>query len=103
MKTLARALIRYHLKKPLLTGICIVGVALGVTVVAGIQLANRSALDAFRQATATLNGKASHNISSPGGIIRERFYTDLIHHFATLAAAPVISTSIPVGEETATL
>ncbi len=103
MKTLARALFRYHLKKPLLTGICIIGVALGVTVVAGIQLANRSALEAFRQATATLNGKASHNISSPGGIIREQAYTDLVRHFPTLPAAPVISTSIPLGEETATL
>ena len=103
MKILAKALIRYHLRKPLLTAICIIGVALGVAVVAGIQLANHSALDAFRQATATLNGKASHNISSPGGILQERFYTDLVHRFPTLPAAPVISTSIPMGAETATL
>ena len=103
MKTLTKAFIRYHLKKPLLTAICIIGVALGVTVVAGIQLANHSALNAFRQATATLNGKASHNINSPGGIIQEYVYTDLLHRFPTLPAAPIISTSVPLGEETATL
>jgi putative ABC transport system permease protein len=103
MKTLARALIRYHLKKPLLTSICIIGVALGVTVVAGIQLANRSALDAFRQAAAALNGRATHSISSPGGVIREHVYVDLVRRFPTLPAAPVVRTSIPLGEETAVL
>lgn len=103
MKSLLKAFIAYHRRKPLLTAICIVGVALGVTVVSGITLANRSALDSFRRAAAALGGNASHTITTPGGRLPESVYVNLTHRFPALVAAPVISTDLEVAGERTTL
>ncbi len=93
----------YHRRKPLLTFIGIIGVALGVAVVIGIQLANRSALESFRRAAAALNGKATHTITTPAGLLPEDTYVRLERQFPTLAAAPVCKTTAAVRGQTVTL
>jgi putative ABC transport system permease protein len=103
MKSLFRAFAAYHRRKPLLTAICLVGVALGVTVVSGISLANRSALDSFRRAAAALGGGATHTVTTPGGRLPESVYVDLVRRFPALVAAPVVTTDLELAHGRATL
>ena len=60
--SLFRTGLRYFLRRPLHSILCIFGVALGVAVIIAIDLANGSASRAFALSAETVAGKATHQI-----------------------------------------
>jgi putative ABC transport system permease protein len=61
--------LRHLRRKPLETVLCLLGIALGVAVMAGIELANQNALRSFRRTVEAVTGKATHQIlGGPAGI-----------------------------------
>ena len=103
MINLLKAFLRHHLRRPLPALLWIFGVALGVTMVSGIYLANQSALNSFSKATKALSGRATHEISTPGGLIDETIYTLLLKNFPGLKAAPVVEGNLACGGRLLTL
>ena len=67
MKSLLwRASLRHLLRHPWQLVLAVLGVALGVAVVVGIDVANGSAQRAFELSSETIAGKATHQIVGPG-------------------------------------
>ncbi|HSB60117.1 MAG TPA: FtsX-like permease family protein, partial [Vicinamibacteria bacterium] len=68
-RSLLRTGLRDLLRRPLHTGLMVLGVALGVAVVVAIDLANGSARRAFDRSTETLVGRATHQVlGGPSGV-----------------------------------
>ena len=59
-RALLRAGLRWHRRHRVQTLLLILGVALGVALVVGIDIANSSADRSFRLSTSSLTGKATH-------------------------------------------
>lgn len=60
---------RHLRRKPLETFLCLLGIALGVAVMVGIDLANQNALRSFRRTVEAVTGKTTHQIfGGPSGI-----------------------------------
>lgn len=87
---LPRASLRQLLRHPWLTVLSIVGVALGVAVVTGVDLANGSAARAFRVAAETVAGRSSHQIVGGPAGIPEELYRSLRVDRGMRPAAPVV-------------
>ena len=94
-------IVRRMAHEPLRTATTVVGIALGIAVVIAIQLTNSSSVRGFETALDTVSGKASIEITAPGGI-DELLLPDLgwLRDFG--AASPVIEgdMAIVTGEET---
>ncbi len=61
--------LRHLRRKPLETFLCLLGIALGVAVMVGIDLAKQNALRSFRRTVETVTGKTTHQIfGGPAGI-----------------------------------
>ena len=75
--TLFKTALRDQLRRPWLTLLMILSVALGVAVVVSVDLANASATRAFKLSTDAVVGKATHQILGSGGGIDEKVYRDL--------------------------
>ncbi len=69
----------------------VLGITLGVAVVVAIDLANASASRAFDLSTATIAGKATHQITAEPLGLDESVYTRLVRSGLEVIAAPVIS------------
>jgi putative ABC transport system permease protein len=70
---IARALIlRPLLREKTRTALTILGIAVGVAVVVAIQLANQSALRAFRESVDAIAGRANYQIVGDAGTLDER-------------------------------
>lgn len=63
-----RASLRYLARHPWLTGLSVLGIALGVAVVASIDLANASAQRAFELSAARVAGRATHQVVAPEAV-----------------------------------
>jgi putative ABC transport system permease protein len=85
-----RASRRYFSRHPWQLALTVIGVALGVAVVVAVDLANESAERAFRLATDTAVGQATHQIVGGPGGLDERLYTRLRVELGLQQAAPVI-------------
>lgn len=59
------------------SALTILGIAVGVAVVVAIQLANQSALRAFRESVDAIAGRANHQIVADAGALDERVLLDL--------------------------
>jgi hypothetical protein len=66
--------LRYLLRRPLLSLLCVLGVALGVAVVIAIDLANESASRAFNLSTETVAGRTTHQIVGVNGLLDQEVY-----------------------------
>jgi putative ABC transport system permease protein len=67
--TLVRTGLRDLVRRPLQTGLMVLGVALGVAVVVAIDLANGAARRGFARSTEAIVGRATHQIlGGPGGL-----------------------------------
>ncbi len=88
---LARIGWRTLLRRPWQSVLMILGIALGVSVVIAIDIANVSARSAFQLSTETVTGKATHQlVGGPAGI-DEEIYTRLRRQALPGFSTPVIS------------
>lgn len=89
------ALIRWFLLRRLLgeprrTLLTILGVALGVAVVVGIRLANRSAIGAFAETVDAVSGRANLQVTSTSEGFDERHFPEVQELPGVQAAAPIV-------------
>ena len=89
---------RYLRRHPLLMALSILGVALGVAVVVGIDLANDSARTAFRLSTETVAGKATHSVVSGDGLLADSTYRLVKVDLDFRDAAPVLDGYARAGQ-----
>ncbi|MBI5652311.1 MAG: ABC transporter permease [Chloroflexi bacterium] len=75
--TLLKTALRDQLRRPWMTLLVILSIALGVGVVVSVDLANQSATRAFQLSTDAVVGKATHQIVANNGGIDETIYRDL--------------------------
>lgn len=87
---IARAGWRNFRRHPLQVLLAVLGVALGVAVVIGIDLANSSASKAFRLSAETLSGQATHQIIGGPEGLGEEVYRRLRLELGFRASAPVV-------------
>lgn len=87
---LARTGWRNVRRHPLQVLLAVLGVALGVAVVIGIDLANSSASKAFRLSAETLSGKATHQILGGPEGLQDEVYSRLRLELGFRASAPVV-------------
>jgi len=93
---LLRATLRHLLRHPWLTALSVIGVALGVTVVTGVDLANESAARAFRVAAETVAGRATHQIVGGPAGISEELYRSLRVDRGVRPVAPLVEGYVAV-------
>ncbi len=89
-RALLRTGLRYHRRHPLQAALLVLGVALGVAVVIGIDIANVSADRSFRMSTSSLTGKATHQIVGGPTGIADTVFTQLRRTTGFRPSAPVI-------------
>ena len=89
-KLLRRNSRRYLARHPWLMALSILGVALGVAVVVGIDLANSSARTAFRLSTETVAGRATHTVVPGSGLLSDETYRRVRTEAGFRNAAPVL-------------
>ncbi len=102
MPTLPRILVRTALRaiiqRPWQTGLCILGVALGVAMVVSIDLANASARRAFSLSTEAIAGRTTHQlIGGPAGI-DEQLYRRLRVEHGVRPSAPIVEGYVSAPE-----
>ncbi len=95
-KTLWNVGWRYLLRHPWQTALMVIGIALGVAVVVGIDLANESASRAFDLSVDSVAGRATHQITGGPDGLSEQVYVDLRRAGVeradgSVAIAPVIA------------
>lgn len=83
--------------------LAIVGIAVGVAVVVGIDLTNESASRAFAMSTDALMGRATHQVVGGPQGVPESVYPWLRVEQGLRDAAPVLELSVAVGERELTL
>jgi len=76
----------------------VIGIAMGVAVVIGIDIANESASRAFDLSTQAVTGKATHTIASGSQGIAEQVYTGIRLVGIDIASAPVITAYVSSPE-----
>ena len=81
---------RYARRHPLLAGLNVLSVALGVSVYLAIQIANHSANSAFAASIDLVAGKANLEVRSPGGSFDETLLPKLSHVPGVKAATPLV-------------
>ncbi|PSQ80137.1 MAG: ABC transporter permease, partial [Bacteroidetes bacterium QS_8_68_15] len=87
---------RYLTRHPWLMSLSVLGVALGVAVVVGIDLANTSAERAFELSADRMAGKATHQVVGAGGGLRTSAYRRVRLDAGYRAAAPVVAEYVRV-------
>lgn len=89
--TLLRTGLRYLLRRPLQSVLCVLGVALGVAVVIAIDLANSSASRAFDLSTEAVAGRATHQVVGGVGGLDEQVYRRIRVELGITKSAPVVA------------
>ncbi|HZI13438.1 MAG TPA: FtsX-like permease family protein [Myxococcus sp.] len=87
---LVRSSLRHLGRHPWLTGLSLLGIALGVAVVVSIDLASGSALRAFERSTDAVAGRATHQLSAGSSGVPEEVYRDLRLRRDAPVSAPVV-------------
>ena len=86
----ARSGRRFLQRHPGQLGLALVGIALGVAVVVGVDLANDSARRAFELSSALVTGRTTHQLVGVDGTLPESIYARLRRETRIHRAAPVI-------------
>ncbi|MGH8495419.1 MAG: ABC transporter permease [Gammaproteobacteria bacterium] len=95
---IARSSRRFLLRHPGQLGLALAGIAAGVAVVVGVELAGVSAERAFTHSVALVAGNATHEIVGTGGRIPEALYTRLSIDLGIDRAAPVVEGQVRIAE-----
>ncbi|MFT5143029.1 MAG: putative ABC transport system permease protein [Rhodothermales bacterium] len=90
IRLLATAALRYFADHRLQLVMSVAGVAIGVAMVAGVDLATTSASRAFQLSTQTVSGSATLQLSGPAGTIDEKAYVALRTHLGVQDSSPVV-------------
>ncbi len=101
--TLIRIGWRYLVRHSMQTILMVIGIAISVAVVIGIDMANQSASKAFDLSTAVITGQATHFISGGSNGIDEQVYIDLRRSGLEVPMTPVLTayvSSPQLGGET---
>ena len=93
-RLLRRASLRHLLRHPWLIGLSVLGVAVAVAVVVGIDLANAGARRAFELSVEAVAGKATHEIVGGPGGLDESFYARLRNELGWRRSTPVVEASV---------
>jgi len=88
---------RYLARHPWLMALSVLGVALGVAVVVGIDLANTSARTAFQLSTGTVAGRATHAIVPGSGMLSDDTYRRIRTEVRFRDSAPVVEGYVRAG------
>lgn len=94
--TLFRTGLRDLLRRPLQTGLMVLGIALGVAVVIAIDLANTSASRAFNLSTEAVTGRATHQIVGGPTGLPEDLYRTVRVEWGYRLSAPVVEGVVQV-------
>lgn len=89
-RALLRAGLRWHRRHLVQTLLLLLGVALGVSLVVGIDIANASADRSFRLSTTSLTGKATHQIVGGGTSISDTLISFIRRETGHRRSAPVL-------------
>jgi putative ABC transport system permease protein len=82
--------LRDLLRRPLHTGLMVLGIALGVAVVVAIDLANESARVGMARSTAAVTGRSTHRIVGGARGVPQEVYERLRVEWGIRASAPVV-------------
>lgn len=93
---LSRASRRHLARHPAQLAFAVLGVALGVAVVVAVDLANASALAAFRASSEAVAGRATHQVVGGPGGLPEALFAELAR-LPGVEAAPVVEGRIEVA------
>ncbi|HEX6998848.1 MAG TPA: ABC transporter permease [Gammaproteobacteria bacterium] len=96
-RLLALAALRFYLRHPWQLALALAGIALGVAVYVGVDLANDSARRAFELSAEALRGQATHRLLPVGGELDEDVYRELVLERGVAAAAPVLEADVAVA------
>lgn len=88
--TLFKTILRDQLRRPWLTLLLVLSVALGVSVVVAVDLANASATKAFQLSTQVIVGKATHQIVGGPDGFDDAIYRNLRVAQGFQTAAPIV-------------
>jgi putative ABC transport system permease protein len=94
---LARLAVRQLSSHPWQLGLAILGIALGVAVAVSIDLANASALRAFRLSTEAVSGRATHQIVGGPSGLPDDLYRRLRLELGVRKAAPIVEGDVAVA------
>jgi putative ABC transport system permease protein len=94
----ARAGRRFLRRHPAQLVLAIAGIALGVAVVVGVDLANDSARRAFELSSALVTGRATHQLVGVDGSLPDGTYARLRRETAIHRAAPVIEATVQLPD-----
>jgi putative ABC transport system permease protein len=99
---LLRTGVRDLVRRPLHTGLMVLGIALGVAVVVAIDLANSAARRGFARSTEAVAGRATHQVRGGSAGLAQEVYTRLRVELAGRPAAPVVEgvvSALDLGRE----
>ncbi|MBH98593.1 MAG: ABC transporter substrate-binding protein [Rhodospirillaceae bacterium] len=91
---------RFYLKRPWQLCLAIFGIALGVAVYVGVDLANDSARRAFNVTASLINGSTTHQLVGTANDIPNSLYRDLHLKYGVRFAAPVIEDGVRLASNT---
>ncbi len=89
-----RASLRHLLRHPWLIGLSMVGVAVAVAVVVGIDLANAGARRGFELSVEAVAGRATHELTAGPGGLDERLYARLRAELGVRESAPIVEATV---------
>jgi len=92
----ARSSRRFLQRHPGQFVLALAGIALGVAVVVGVDLANDSARRAFELSSALVTGRATHQLTGVDGTLPEGIYARLRRETPIHRAAPVIEAAVRI-------
>lgn len=93
-RLLLRASAGHLSRHPWQLALAVLGVALGVAVVVGIDLVRVSARSAFAAAVTAVTGTATHSVLGSSGTLAEHVYVDLRRQYPELPMAPIVESTV---------
>jgi len=94
----ARSSRRFLFRHPLQLALALAGIAAGVAVVTGVDLANASAERAFLRSAEIVTGRATHQLVAPAGLVPESLYVHLRTRLGIRRAAPVVEAGVELAD-----
>ncbi len=91
---LALSGLRFYRRRPWQLCLALSGIALGVAVYVGVDLANDSARRAFRLSSDLITGNATHHLMGTGGEVADNVYRSLRMEHGPVRAAPVVEAEV---------